>query len=439
MASASGPVDSAAPSQGYRRYVLCLLLVVYALSFLDRQIVNILAEPIKRDLHLADWQMGAMTGLAFALLYTTLGVPLARLSDRGNRSWIISGSLLVWSGFTVLCGLSTSFIHLLLARVGVGVGEAGCSPPAQSLIAEMTPREQRGKALGFYSMGVPIGSLLGMLAGGLLAQHYGWRIAFLTVGAPGVLLAVISFFTLKDPRQKRPAPAKGDIPTLAETARELVTKKSFWWLAIGTALTSFVGYAHQSFLGSFFLRNHADGLADLVALTGAQGSLAFLGIVLGLILGIFGAVGTWFGGVWADRLGSKDARGYTLVPAIGTLIACPLYAVAFMHPSAAVALVVLIIPTIFKNLWFGPVFAAVQGLVHTRSRSMATAILLLILNAGGLGLGPLCLGLLSDALATSLGEAAGLRWAMISINIVGIGSALAFWQARRTIVAEMQT
>lgn len=439
MASASGPVDSAAPSQGYRRYVLCLLLVVYALSFLDRQIVNILAEPIKRDLHLADWQMGAMTGLAFALLYTTLGVPLARLSDRGNRSWIISGSLLVWSGFTVLCGLSTSFIHLLLARVGVGVGEAGCSPPAQSLIAEMTPREQRGKALGFYSMGVPIGSLLGMLAGGLLAQHYGWRIAFLTVGAPGVLLAVISFFTLKDPRQKRPAPAKGDIPTLAETARELVTKKSFWWLAIGTALTSFVGYAHQSFLGSFFLRNHADGLADLVALTGAQGSLAFLGIVLGLILGIFGAVGTWFGGVWADRLGSKDARGYALVPAIGTLIACPLYAIAFMHPSAAVALVVLIIPTIFKNLWFGPVFAAVQGLVHSRSRSMATAILLLILNAGGLGLGPLCLGLLSDALATSLGEAAGLRWAMISINIVGIGSALAFWQARRTIVAEMQT
>ena len=436
------PLASAAPdapSPAYRRYVLCLLLVVYALSFLDRQIVNILAEPIKRDLHLADWQMGAMTGLAFALLYTTLGVPLARLSDRGNRGWIISGSLLVWSGFTVLCGFSANFIQLLMARVGVGVGEAGCSPPAQSLIAEMTPREQRGKALGFYAMGVPIGSLMGMLVGGLLAQHYGWRVAFLAVGAPGVLLAVVSFLTLKEPRRNRATPAKGDIPTLAETAKELIAKKSFWWMAIGTALTSFVGYAHQSFLGSFFLRNHAEGLEGLVALTGAKGSLAFLGIVLGLILGIFGALGTWFGGVWADRVGARDARGYALVPAIGTLIACPLYAIAFLHPSAVVALVILVVPTVFKNLWFGPVFAAVQGLVHTRSRSMATAILLLILNALGLGLGPLCLGLLSDILAVSLGEAAGLRWAMATINIVGIGSALAFWQARRTIVAEMST
>ena len=205
--------DEPTVSEGYRRYAIGLLFFVYVFNFIDRQIVTILAEPIKQDLGLADWQLGLMTGTAFAVFYCTLGIPIARYAERGNRPWIIGLSLAAWSGFTALCGLAQNFWQLVAARIGVGVGEAGCTPPAHSLIADYTPREKRASAMALYSMGNPVGALIGVVVGGLVADAYGWRTAFRLVGAPGVVFAVIVIATLFEPRAKMAAAAaRASIP-----------------------------------------------------------------------------------------------------------------------------------------------------------------------------------------------------------------------------------
>lgn len=209
-ATAGNTVEGAAVapvSAGYRRYAIGLLFCVYVFNFIDRQIVTILAEPIKRELGLADWQLGLMTGTAFAIFYCTLGIPIARLAERGNRPWIIGLSLAAWSGFTALCGVAQNFAQLVLARIGVGVGEAGCTPPAHALIADYTPKEKRASAMALYSMGNPVGALIGVVVGGLVADAYGWRTAFLLVGLPGIAFAILVIATLVEPRTKRTAEA----------------------------------------------------------------------------------------------------------------------------------------------------------------------------------------------------------------------------------------
>lgn len=441
------PQASSAPSNisvpKFPKYTIALLFIIYTLNFLDRQIINILAEPIKHDLGLADWQLGAMTGLAFALFYTTLGIPIARLSDHRHRGRIIAASLLIWSGFTALCGFATSFVQLLLCRVGVGMGEAGCSPAAQSLISDITTKEQRARALSLYAMGVPIGSLLGMILGGVAVDLWGWRHALVLVGVPGLVVAIISYFTLRDPRDPRVAKVVGRnmshaqeaVPTLREAFRELASKRSFWWVSIGAALTSFVGYGHQAFYASFFLRNHKDELnyyADLFGL----GTAGLLGVALGLLLGVGGAIGTFLGGAATDRFIGKGPAVYAYVPALGTLVAAPFFIWAFLLPSGAAAMALLLVPTIFKNVWFGPVFSSIQSVVHQRSRATATAVFLFILNALGLGLGPISIGYLSDTLAMTMGEGEGLRWAMIVLTSISLLAAFCFWQARKSITGD---
>lgn len=428
----------------FPRYAVALLFVIYMLNFLDRQIINILAEPIKHDLGLADWQLGAMTGLAFALFYTTLGLPIARLADRHHRGKIIAVSLLLWSGFTALCGLAGNFVQLLLFRIGVGMGEAGCSPAAQSLITDITAKEQRARALSLYAMGIPIGSLLGMIIGGVAVDIWGWRHALIFVGAPGVLVAFLALFTLRDPRADRDVTAmreagasQGDerIPTLREAARELAGKPSFWWISVGTALTSFVGYGHQTFFASFFLRNHKAELAAL-ADTLNLGVTGLLGISLGLVLGIGGSLGTYIGGVATDRFIRRGPEVYATVPAIGAALAIPFFIIAFLLPSGLWAMLLLLVPTVFKNMWYGPVFSSIQSVVHQRSRATATAVFLFILNALGLGLGPISIGLVSDILSKSLGEGEGLRWAMILLTLFSLLAVACFWQARKSIARD---
>jgi MFS family permease len=421
----------------FPRYAVALLFVIYTLNFLDRQIINILAEPIKHDLELADWQLGAMTGLAFALFYTTLGLPIARLADRHHRGKIIAIALFVWSGFTALCGSATSFVQLLLFRIGVGMGEAGCSPAAQSLIGDITSKQQRARALSLYAMGIPIGSLLGMIIGGIAVDIWGWRHALVFVGAPGVLVALLALFTLKDPRanaaSKDAATGEAEaVPTFREAARELASKSSFWWISIGTALTSFVGYGHQAFYASFFLRNHRVELASIADSFGL-GVTGFLGIALGLVLGVGGSLGTYIGGLVTDRFIGRGPEVYAYVPAFGAAIAAPFFLVAFLLPSGMWAMIVLLVPTVFKNMWYGPVFSSIQSVVHQRSRATATAVFLFILNALGLGLGPIMIGALSDTLARSLGEAEGLRWAMIILTAVSLLAVVCFWKARKSI------
>lgn len=442
MAEPATPSPVIAPvSTAYRRYALWVLLIIYTLNFLDRQVVNILAEPIKRDLGLADWQLGMMTGLAFAVFYTVLGIPIARLAETRNRPFIIGASVAAWSAFTVLCGFTQNFAQLILARIGVGVGEAGCTPPAHSLITDYVPREKRASAIAFYSIGTPLGTLAGMAMGGLIADAYGWRAAFMVAGAPGVLFALVAAFTLVEPRKalaaEMAARASSQISFAAALA-VLATKKTFWLVALAASIKAFIGYGHAPFTASFFFRNHGPELAELAAMFGLK-SAGFLGLALGLIGGTAGVIGAWLGGVFADRLGAKDLRAYVTVPAIASLITIPIYITAVSHPAPMTAIGLLAINALLATLWYGPVYATAQSIVDPALRATASAVLLLIINLIGLGLGPLAVGLLSDVLSShaGLGEAQGVRWALITSATLGLAAFALFWAARDSIREEM--
>lgn len=434
----------AAPlSPGARRYALGTLLVIYIFNFLDRRIVNILAEPIKIELGLADWQLGMLTGLAFALFYTVLGIPIARYAEKADRVKIISVAVAVWSAFTVMCGLATNFIQLLLARIGVGVGEAGCTPPAHSLITDYTPKEQRASALAFYSMGIPLGSLAGMVLGGLIADAYGWRVAFFVAGAPGIALAIITFLTLPEPRRgmtKKIEPVKG--PSFSEALTELKSKKSFWWISIGAALSAMVGYGHIAFYGSFYLRNHGEGLAALAETVNQTlglsfGPIGFVGTALGLIIGICGAAGTYVGGILADRAARVNVAGYATVPAYAALITVIPFIASMLVGDVVLSFALLAVPVFVGAIWYGPVFASAQSLVHPRTRATAAAVLLFVINLVGLGLGPLLVGTFSDIYGQTMGAAEGIRWSMVTFGGVGGVAAIAFLLAARTLRDEV--
>lgn len=442
----TAPATIAPVTPAYRSYAMTLLLLIYVMNFVDRQVVNILAEPIKRDLGLLDWQIGAMSGLAFALFYTVLGLPIARLAERGHRPYIIAAALAVWSGFTALCGFAQNFVQLLLARIGVGVGEAGCTPPAHSLIVDYVPKEKRASALAFYSMGTPLGGLVGFAVGGIVADAYGWRTAFLVCGVPGLILAAVAALTLVEPRLRAAARAlrahsaieSGRKP-FRETIAVLAHKRTFWLVAFAAAIKAFIGYGHAPFTASFFYRNHAEAINELAAHFGL-GPQGFMGLALGTVVGLGGAFGAFLGGQIADRYGARDFRAYASVPAIASLLTIPIYIFAITLPFAAFAILTLAINGVLGTLWYGPVYATAQSIVPPHMRATASAVLLFIINLIGLGLGPLAVGALSDALAigAGLGEAEGVRWALIISALAGVGAFALFWLARRTIREEME-
>ena len=419
-------------SPSYVSYALWMLLIIYTLNFLDRQIINILAEPIKRDLSLSDTQIGLMTGLAFALIYTVLGIPIARYADRftSNRVSVIAIALAVWSAFTVACGAAANFTQMLLARIGVGVGEAGCTPPAHSLIADKVAPEKRASALAFYSMGVPIGTFLGFSFGGVIAEQLGWRWAFFLVGAPGILLALIAWFTLKEPRRigliaaPRANAPKADFGT---ALKELSGKSTYWYACLGASVLAFIGYGQAAFLGGFYARVHEMPIGQI-------------GLALGVVIGISGAIGTFAGGVIADKAAQKDTRAYFSVPAIAMLAAAPFFLTALLVENTVISLICLAIPTGLNSLWYGPIYACVQGVVAPRLRATAVAIMLFIVNLIGLGLGPVVLGVVSDSFAVGmgLGPAEGLRWAIISTSAIGLLAVVFFLLARRTVREELK-
>jgi MFS family permease len=423
---------------------MSLLLVVYILNFVDRSVINILAEPIKNELGLLDWQIGMMSGLAFALFYTLLGLPIARYAEHANRPRIIAVALAIWSGFTALSGFAQSFLHLIVARIGVGIGEAGCTPPAHSLIVDITPKEKRASALAFYSMGVPLGSLVGMGLGGIVADAYGWRMAFIVCGLPGLVLAGVVALTLVEPRAKQAAAmvktaATASGATFSDALRILATKKTFWLVAFAAAVKAFIGYGHAPFTASFFFRNHTEEIAQTAAFFGLQ-SAGFLGLALGLVGGVGGAIGAFVGGQIADRFGAKDLRAYVSVPAIASLITIPVYVLAINLPEARFAVVLLAFNAVLGTLWYGPVYATAQSIVPPHMRATASAILLFIINLVGLGLGPLAVGAASDVFAIGLGmgKAEGIRWALMTSALFGLAAATLFWLARRTIREEME-
>jgi len=421
-------------ASGLGRYALVLLFAISVLNYLDRQIVNILAEDIRNELGLRDWQIGAMTGIAFALFYSILGLPIARLAERGHRPRIIAVAIILWSIFTAVGGLAQTFVQFALARVGVGVGEAGCTPPAHSLISDYVPKEKRASALAFFAMGGPVGGLLGLAIGGLVGDHWGWRAAFVVVAIPGVILGLIAILTLPEPRRVQKIsvdPASGS--TFLAAFKELRASRTYWLFVAATTMMAVVSYGHSSFLASFFLRNHAADLSRMAAGFGLQ-STGFLGLTVGLIMGSAGVLGAFVGGQVADRLAARSAKGYATLAAFAAFGSVPTYIAAMMAPSGALALGLLVSPYFIFNLALGPMYAVPQSVVRPQLRATAVALMFLSTNLVGLGIGPLAVGIYSDHLqAGGRTDGEAVRIAQILITLVGILAAGFYWRARKYI------
>ncbi len=382
------------------RTVLGMLLLVYVFNFVDRQILSILAAPIQRDLGLDDAQMGLLGGLAFALLYSTLAVPLAVVADRTSRSWVITISLTLWSLFTALCGLAQGFWHIFLARLGVGIGEAGGVAPSYALIGDYFPSEKRASALSIYSLGIPLGSAVGVLAGGYIAAAVDWRLAFFVVGCTGVIIAPLFKLTVHDrPKAAVGLPTATAVPSFRETAAILARKPSFWLLAFGAACSSMLGYGIAFWLPSLLQRSFGFSLIEASQFFGAL-------LLLGGVAGVLG--GGWLG----DRLGHGNKAFYAWLPGVAFFLGAPLFAAGILSSSATAAFLLFLIPQALAYVWLGPVLSAVQHLVKPASRSVASALFLLINNLIGLGGGIYFLGALSAMLAPVYGAEA-LRYSML--------------------------
>jgi len=413
-------------SVGYKRFALVMLTIVYAFNFIDRQILVILQEPIKADMGLSDTQLGLLSGFTFALVYVVAGIPIAYWADRGNRRNIVALSLTVWSGMTAISGFAQSYGQLLLARIGVGLGEAGGSPPAHSMISDYYPPEKRGRALSFYSMGVYIGILVGFMLGGIIADAFGWRMAFVVVGLPGVVFAIILRLTVKEPLRGRwdNTSTTQRTPTLAETLQILRRTPAFWYIAVGAGLMSYVGYGNGNFFPSYLVRNH-----DM--------SLAQVGMTLALVSGISGMAGTFLGGFLGDKYGAGDVRWYLWIPAIGGLIAFPPSLFVLLTDNTAIALGVQGAATVLATLYLGPCIAMSHMLVPSSMRALASAILFFVLNMIGLGLGPFVTGLMSDYLQPTYGDNS-LRYSMVITAFVGLFGILSLYLGGRRLPIDLE-
>jgi predicted MFS family arabinose efflux permease len=419
-------VNSGEYGDGVRRYVLSVLVIVYTFNFIDRQILSILMEAIKLELGLSNSQLGLLSGFAFALFYATLGIPIARFADRGNRRNLIALALAIWSAMTAFSGLAQNFWHLLLARIGVGVGEAGCSPPAHSIIADYYPPERRATALGIYALGIPFGIMFGLAAGGWINEYFGWRRAFYLVGIPGLLLAVLVRLTVKEPPRglSERRVQSGAQPGVLETFRYLWNLRAFRHMALGGALTAFVGYGLTTWIPTFFIRSHGMQTGEI-------------GTYLGLILGIPGGIGIVAGGYLADLAGAGDRRWYLWIVALALVASVPLMVGVYLWPTAYGALWFLVLPVCLGNFYQATTFAQTQSLSPLRMRAVAAAVLLFILNIIGLGLGPSAVGILTDLLEPSYGTDA-LRYSLLVFGFVNVWAAAHYFIAGRHLPAEMQ-
>lgn len=403
MAAAAEAGGKPVYSDSYKGVVLGLLVTAYTLNFIDRTIIATIGQAIKDDLKITDTQLGLLGGLYFALLYTLLGIPIARLAERFNRVSIISAAILIWSGFTALCGTATSFAQLAAYRFGVGFGEAGLSPPAHSLISDYYEPKRRASALSIYSFGIPLGTMLGAVAGGWLAQNFSWRIAFLLVGAPGILIAIVMKLVVKEPPRGHSEPDQsasgevvveaapkfslaGEFKELGAVAGTLFGKWPVLHMVLGVTIASFGSYGSGQFVPPYFTR--AFGL-----------DYAQVGLITGLVGGFSAGIGTLLGGFITDRLSRRSPRWYSLTPAIGLAIATPIYIAAYLQPSWQTAALILLIPGIFHYTYLGPTFGVVQNMVPTRRRATATALLFFFLNLIALGGGPPFTGWIIDQFA----------------------------------------
>lgn len=385
-------MNSKYESKAYRSYVLGILTLVYAVNFIDRQLLSILQESIKVDLGLSDTQLGLLTGFAFAVFYVLAGIPIARLAERYNRRNIITSSIGIWSIMTALSGLAGNYWHLFLARIGVGIGEAGCSPPAHSMISDIYPPHQRASALSFYSSGINVGIMLGILFGGFINEFFGWRMAFLVVGLPGILVALIMQFTVAEPiRGWSENAVSEDKPADFKVVLKFILERKYLvHVSIAAGLSGLVGYGLISWTPSFFIRTYAMGTGE-VSIWMAAG------------VGVFGALGTFGWGVMCDRFGKRDKRWYLWLPALAILLAIIPVIIVFSTEDKMTALVASLFTSFFTTAYLGATLAVFHGAVELRMRATASALFFLVLNIIGLGCGPSLIGFISDMLNPSYG------------------------------------
>ena len=414
------------------RTMMWVLLLVYILNFLDRQILNILAEPIKAELRLSDTQLGLLAGPAFAVFYAVLGIPIARYADRGgtNRVSLISVSLAIWSGMTVLCGFANNFWQMALARIGVGVGAAGCTPAAHSLISDAVAPEKRASAIAFYGMWVPIGTLLGLVIGGVVNDIWGWRYALMLVGLPGILLALLLPLLMREPRRLGlvrgdAAPAGPPPIPVRQAVAEIFTSRAYLLLLVAASFAAFLSYGKGLWTLSLFIRSHGMSTTE-VGLIGAAS------------LGLAGVFGTWLGGWAADRFGQVNRRHILTLPAIGMAVAAPIQFLGYGAPIWWVAGLLILVPTILNAAYYGPAYACVQGLVRKELRAVAASLMLFGQNFIGLGLGPFIFGALSD-LFTPMAGSESVRWVLFGAAWLGFIPAWFFWRASLRLNAELKS
>jgi MFS family permease len=409
------------PTKSYRTFVLILLTIVYGFNFIDRQIVGILAPFIQEDLSLTNTELGLLIGLAFAVFYTTVAIPIAWLADRYNRVNILSIALATWSGFTALTGLATNFVQIGLARMGVGIGEAGGSPPSHSIISDMYPKEERASALGVYAMGIPIGVMAAYFVTAALigtsSDDVNWREIFVFLGVSGILLAIIVKLVIREPvRGAMEFNEQREItkPPFVESLKTLLRIPAWWAMCFGIAFGSFVSYSKSAFHTKYLVT--LDPSFDFQTLV----------IILGVINGITYAGGAFFGARLADKWGKRDIRAYGWLPAISITLCLPIGIAAWWSPTVEMNLIFTSFFLLFMGIYLGPSFAIAQTLAPIHMRAMSTALFFFILNMIGLGLGPSISGWMIDLFNTNYGNVESIRYAMTVTSLIFIPSIISF-------------
>jgi MFS family permease len=417
----------------YKNYLLVVLLVILAFNYVDRLALGIVLQDIKLDLGLSDTQLGFLTGIAFAIFYAVMGLPLARWADRGNRITIIAVTAALWSTAVALCGAAGNFTQLLLIRIGIAVGEAGCQPPALSLISDHFSRAERPRAVARYKLGWPLALLGGFFSAGWLNEFYGWRLTFVILGLPGLVLAVLAAITLKEPRRVQASalvPAASKVSNaaavvqtdLASVVRALWSNAAYRHLLICMSLVCFFTTGILQWQPAFFMRSH-----------GLQSGP--LGTWLSLVYGLCGLLGTYIGGELASRYAASNERLQLQAIAVVYVALAVLAPVVYLAPDYRAAFAVLAVFALAGGAANGPLYAAIQTVVPAHMRATSTAVVFFFFNLIGMGFGPLAAGALSDALRPLFGEDS-LRYALVTFGPGYLWCAAHLWQASKTALRD---
>jgi predicted MFS family arabinose efflux permease len=419
-AAVSGRITPQGTTGAEARYALCVLLAVAVFNHIDRTILSILQVPLKRDLNLTDTQLGALTGLSFAVVYCIFAVPMSRVADSVNRKRLMAAALTLWSLMTAASGQANSFLVLVLLRMGLALGESCCSPTTLSLLSDYFPLKRRALPIAFWSMSVPIGTMFGISAGGWLTQSLGWRNAFLCVGLAGLLLAPL-VLTLKEPPRgqfDQGQAAMGGPPPLGVAIAHLWRSRSFRFMLLGGTLQSYVLVSIQMWSAPFYARVHGMPLGQV-------------GLAVALLFGLGGGLGALLGGILAQRSAARDTRAFGWIPAVAGVVMAPFALIQFLSHALFASLASGLCAVVLLNVYLAPFNASTQSLVPPNMRAFTSATLLVFTNLVGVGLGPLVTGALSDVFEATGAGVAALRYALCATLPVALIASLAF--ARATV------